>query len=51
MKAYIAKGDRLFERVVKFDRIERGEDLPPEPEGENALSAQMDRLKAAFGGR
>ena len=49
MKAYIAKGDRLFERVVKFDRIERGEDLPAEPEGENALSAQMGRLKAAFG--
>jgi regulator of CtrA degradation len=39
----------LFERVVKFDRIERGEDLPAEPEGENALSAQMGRLKAAFG--
>lgn len=51
MKHYIDKGDRLFERVVKFDRIERGEELPSEPPGENALSAQMDRLKAAFGGK
>jgi len=51
MKHYIEKGDRLFERVVKFDRIERGEDIAPEPAGENALSSQMDRLKAAFGGK
>ncbi|WMT89430.1 DUF1465 family protein [Pelagibacterium sp. H642] len=51
MKHYIEKGDRLFERVVKFDRIERGEDIPTEPAGENALSSQMDRLKAAFGGK
>ena len=50
MRAYIAKGDRLFERVVKFDKIERGEALPPETGGENGLSAQRDRLKAAFGG-
>lgn len=49
MKAYIEKGDRLFERVVKFDRVERGEDLPAEPMGENALTSQMDRLRAAFG--
>lgn len=49
MKAYIDKGDRLFERVVKFDRVERGEDLPAEPMGENALPSQMDRLRAAFG--
>lgn len=51
MKHYIEKGDRLFERVVKFDRIERGEEVLGEPSGENALSAQMDRLKAAFGGQ
>ncbi|WMT86326.1 DUF1465 family protein [Pelagibacterium sp. 26DY04] len=51
MKHYIEKGDRLFERVVKFDRIERGEDTPSKPAGENALSSQMDRLKAAFGGK
>lgn len=50
MQAYILKGDRLFERVVTFDRIERGESLPAEPTSENALSGQMDRLKAAFGG-
>lgn len=49
MKAYIDKGDRLFERVVKFDRVERGEDIPAEPVGENALASQMDRLRAAFG--
>lgn len=51
MKHYIGKGDRLFERVVKFDRIERGEELPPDEDGENALSGQMDRLKAAFGAK
>ncbi|RDE08181.1 protease adaptor protein RcdA [Pelagibacterium lacus] len=50
MQAYIGKGDRLFARVVKFDRIERGEELPAEAQGENALASQMDRLKAAFGG-
>ncbi len=50
MLDYIAKGDRLFERVVKFDRIERGEELPAEPDSENGVSGQLDRLKAAFGG-
>ena len=50
MRAYVNKGDRLFERVVKFDRVERGEELLPDAGGENAVFAQMDRLKAAFGG-
>lgn len=50
MRSFIDKGDRLFERVVKFDKIERGEELEPEGDTENAVSAQLDRLKAAFGG-
>lgn len=45
---YVEKGDRLFERVVKFDKIERGE-IAPEANAENAVSAQIDRLKSAFG--
>lgn len=48
MHAFIEKGDRLFARVVKFDRIERGEEKP-EPNGENAVAAQIDKLRAAFG--
>nr|WP_207747650.1 DUF1465 family protein [Pelagibacterium limicola] len=49
MHALIEKGDRLFTRVVKFDRIERGEEKP-DPNGGNAVAAQLDKLKAAFGG-
>jgi regulator of CtrA degradation len=47
--AYITEGERLFERVQHFDRMERG-DLPsPPPEDETkSVAAQMSRLKAAF---
>lgn len=48
MHGFIEKGDRLFARVVKFDRIERGEEKP-DPNSENAVAAQMDKLRAAFG--
>lgn len=48
MYGFIEKGDRLFSRVVKFDRIERGEEKP-DPNGENAVAAQMNMLRAAFG--
>jgi regulator of CtrA degradation len=50
MRAYVDKGDRLFARVVKFDKAERGEVEPADNDRENAVSAQMQRLKAAFGG-
>jgi len=48
---YIAKGDGLFERVQKFDRLERG--LVEEGEADTAkqgdIADQLARLKAAFG--
>lgn len=49
MQAYIAKGDRLFQRVIKFDKVERGEETLPPANPENEVSAQLDRLKQAFG--
>ena len=50
LQTYIGKGDRLFDRVVQFDRLERGgvPDLPMET-GEGSISDQLSRLKAAFG--
>jgi regulator of CtrA degradation len=46
---YIAEGDRLFERVQHFDRLERGDVPPPSPETETkGIAAQFSRLKAAF---
>jgi regulator of CtrA degradation len=47
--AYIDKGDRLFERVMQMDRLERGpalEDGPPV--SANGVADQLARLKAAF---
>ena len=50
LKDYIGKGDRLFDRVVQFDKLERGgvPDLPVEPT-EGGIADQLARLKAAFG--
>lgn len=49
LREYIVKGDRLFERVVQFDRLERGgiADMPVEAAG--GIADQLARLKAAFG--
>jgi regulator of CtrA degradation len=50
LRTYIAQGDRLFERVLQFDRLERGgiaEVAPPSTEG--SIGDQLARLKAAFG--
>lgn len=47
---YIAKGDEMFERVQRFDRLERGDaPSPVENNPEDGLAAQMSRLQAAFG--
>ena len=47
LKDFIGKGDRLFDRVVQFDRLERGgvPDLPMET-GEGSISDQLSRLNA-----
>ena len=50
LKAYIANGDRLFERVQQFDKLERGgiaETAPADSEG--SIGDQLARLRAAFG--
>jgi regulator of CtrA degradation len=50
LRGYIAQGDRLFERVQQFDRLERGgiaEVSPPSTEG--SIGDQLARLRAAFG--
>jgi regulator of CtrA degradation len=46
---FMAKGDRLFERVLQYDRLERSP-VPARPlEGANGIADQLARLKAAFG--
>jgi regulator of CtrA degradation len=49
LRDYIGKGDRLFERVVQFDKLERGgiAEMPVETAG--SVTDQLSRLKAAFG--
>lgn len=46
---YIARGDRLFERVLQFDRLERGSMPELDPGTVNSIADQLNRLKAAFG--
>ena len=50
LKTYISNGDRLFERVQQFDKLERGgiaEAAPADSEG--SIGDQLARLRAAFG--
>ena len=50
LRTYIAQGDRLFERVQQFDRLERGgmaETAPAASDG--SIGDQLARLRAAFG--
>jgi len=47
---YLALGERLYERVQQFEKIERGEaPVVPTSDGENSIGDQMSRLRAAFG--
>ncbi len=47
--AFVSKGDRLFDRVQQFDKLERGgvPEYSTAPEG--GIADQLARLKAAFG--
>ena len=50
LRDYIAQGDRLFDRVQQFDKLERGtvaEAGPADTEG--SIGDQLSRLRAAFG--
>jgi regulator of CtrA degradation len=50
LRDYIGKGDRLFERVVQFDKLERGGIAEAQPEATaGSIGDQLARLKAAFG--
>ncbi len=48
LKDYIGKGDRLFDRVVQFDRLERGKLPLPSAGVENGVADQLARLRAAY---
>ena len=49
LREHIAHGDRLFERVMKFDQLERGTLPAFDPGTVNSIADQFNRLKAAFG--
>jgi regulator of CtrA degradation len=49
LRDFIDKGDRLFDRVMQLDALEKG-DLPERTPGRiNGVADQLSRLKAAFG--
>jgi regulator of CtrA degradation len=49
LRDYIDKGDRLFDRVMQFDTLERGKVSELDPGTANGIADQLARLKAAFG--
>lgn len=49
LRDYIDKGDRLFDRVMQFDTLERGKVSEIDPGTANGIADQLARLKAAFG--
>jgi regulator of CtrA degradation len=50
LRTYIAQGDRLFERVQLFDKLERGGIADTAPvASEGSIGDQLARLRAAFG--
>lgn len=46
---YIGRGDKLFDRVQQYDRLERGGVPEYAPTNEGGIADQLARLKAAFG--
>ena len=49
LRDFIAKGDRLFDRVQQFDKLERGGVPEYATATEGGIADQLSRLKAAFG--
>ena len=49
LRRYIDKGDRLFDRVMQFDQLERGRMPELDAGTANGIADQLARLKAAFG--
>jgi regulator of CtrA degradation len=48
LKSFIGRGDRVFDRVLQFDRLERGIAEPPAVTAQNGVADQLARLRAAF---
>lgn len=48
LRTYIEKGDRLFDRVQQFDRLERGKIAEIPVGSANSVTDQLSRLRAAF---
>jgi regulator of CtrA degradation len=48
LKTFIVKGDRLFERVTQFDKLERGTMSDIALGAQNGIADQLSRLRAAF---
>jgi regulator of CtrA degradation len=49
LRSFIDKGDRLFDRVMQFDKLERARMPDIDPGLANGIADQLNRLKAAFG--
>lgn len=49
LRAFILKGDRLFERVQQFDKLERGNVPDRAVDVQGGVADQLARLRAAFG--
>lgn len=49
LRDYINQGDRLFDRVMQLDTLERGKLPELDPGVANGIADQLARLKAAFG--
>lgn len=49
LRGFITKGDRLFERVQQFDKLERGGIPERSVDVQGGVADQLARLKAAFG--
>lgn len=49
LRNFIDKGDRLFDRVMQYDALERAKMPVLDPGTANGIADQLARLKAAFG--
>ena len=49
LRSFIDKGDRLFDKVMQFDTLERGKMSMVDVGAAGGIADQLARLKAAFG--
>jgi regulator of CtrA degradation len=48
LRDFIGRGDRLFDRVIQLDKLERGVTEPPAVALQNGIADQLARLRAAY---